>query len=356
LPFPYLPDSDLATNIAALATVVATAAAVTLFCYTLLLRVAASVASRRRQKLLNRWRGLLAEAVRCEDAAVSCALPQYAARDSLDLLEEWSRFCATVTGCAAANLLLLGRRAGFEELAARLLEQRRLGPRLLGIRTLGHLRAQGQWDALAAHVGDPNTALSVTCAAALVEIDTVAALPVVMPSILSRVDWPPVTVAAMLRSAGAEHITIPICRAILEADPATTVRLFGYAVYLRPTVVEQLVETVLRERSEPDVIAAALKASPGVNGVPGLSRLVAHDAWYVRMQAARVLGRCARERDVPDLERLLADREWWVRYRAAQAIVGLPFLGPNALRAIIARQTDRYAIDMMHQAMAEAGL
>ena len=56
------------------------------------------------------------------------------------------------------------------------------------------------------------------------------------------------------------------------------------------------------------------------------------------------------------LESLLDDKEWWVRYRAAQAIASLPFLGPNQLRQIRDRQTDRYAGDMLQQCFAEVGI
>ena len=53
---------------------------------------------------------------------------------------------------------------------------------------------------------------------------------------------------------------------------------------------------------------------------------------------------------------MLTDTEWWVRYRAAQAIAGLPFLGPNALRQLQIRQSDRFAAEILQQVMAEAGL
>ena len=74
------------------------------------------------------------------------------------------------------------------------------------------------------------------------------------------------------------------------------------------------------------------------------------------MQSAKVLGRLGEREHVGLLESLLQDREWWVRYRAAQALVGLPFLGPNALREIQRRQTDRYAVDILDQAFAEVGI
>jgi HEAT repeat protein len=74
------------------------------------------------------------------------------------------------------------------------------------------------------------------------------------------------------------------------------------------------------------------------------------------MQAASLLGRAGNHEDLKALEPLLCDREWWVRYRAAQAMVASPFLGPNALRRIAARQNDRFAQDILQQALAEKGL
>jgi len=271
-------------------------------------------------------------------------------------LEEWNRFRATVTGDSARNLVELARRLELNDVASRLLRKRKLGLRLLAIRTLGHMGDKSYWKDFFEHLDDANTALSVTCAAALIEVDPDAGSPIVMPRILARADWPRVSVAAMLKAAGPTRITLPMCQAILASEPETAVRLLRFAEFLRPENVEQVVEAILRERTEPAVIAAALKAVPGINAVPGITRLAGHEAWYVRMQTARILGRCAEERDLPVLERLLGDREWWVRYRAAQSIVSLPFLGPNGLRALVARQTDRYAIDMMHHAMAEVGL
>jgi HEAT repeat protein len=203
---------------------------------------------------------------------------------------------------------------------------------------------------------DSNIALSVTCAAALVNIDPSEATPILIPRLVLRADWPSASVAKILKFAGPDRVTIPICNAILTSDVPTAVRLLRYSELLRAENVEQLIEEILRERSEPAVLAAALKAVSGSSSVPGILRLARHEAWYVRMQSARLLGRFGQHRDLPELERLLCDSEWWVRYRAAQAIVSLPCLDPRMLRALADRQTDRFAVDMMRHAMAEAGL
>jgi HEAT repeat protein len=59
------------------------------------------------------------------------------------------------------------------------------------------------------------------------------------------------------------------------------------------------------------------------------------------------------EDDVEPLTRLLVDKEWWVRYRAAQALAGLPFLDMTTLRKLTEDQKDRYARDILAQALAE---
>jgi HEAT repeat protein len=104
------------------------------------------------------------------------------------------------------------------------------------------------------------------------------------------------------------------------------------------------------------LLAAALKSVRGQLPITMLEKLTRHKIWFVRMQAATVLGRSGRREDYRILEPLLSDTEWWVRYRAAQAIARLPFLGPNALRKLRDRQVDEYARDILHQALAEVGI
>ena len=143
---------------------------------------------------------------------------------------------------------------------------------------------------------------------------------------------------------------------ILTGDAATSVRLLKYAKLARTETIDLLVEMLLREREEPSVLAAAMKALSSNASLPRIERLAEHEVWYVRMQASKLLGRLGQERDLPLLEKLLTDAEWWVRYRAAQAIVALPFMGPNRLREVRDRQRDHFAADMMQQVMAEVGL
>jgi HEAT repeat protein len=348
--------SELAVAIAAWSTAAAGAMAVLLFLYTLVLRRRTIVGVARREAVVVRWRGIFAAATLSRTEARGGTLPRYRPDEASDLLEEWNRARESVQGDAVANLIVVGERLGLNELAAGMLRRRRLSTRLLGVQTLGHLRDRSEWGRLVELLEHPNTALSLTAARALIDIDARSAAPLVMPQIIGRADWPPTTVSRLLEAAGPDLVTQPLCNAILVSEAQTSVRLLKYAGLARSETVDLLIEMLLRERDEPSLLAAAMKALSGSAALPRIEKLARHDVWYVRMQAAKLLGRLGDERDVELLNGLLTDAEWWVRYRAAQAIVALPFMGPNRLRELRNRQRDHFAADMLTQAMAEAGL
>lgn len=354
--FLSLPGSDLQTAIAAAAALAAVAATLGLFSATLMLRFATLRRGRRRRGVVACWRDVFTAAMLSAREARERELPRCARSERGYVLEEWNSARAAVEGEAVANLVAVAGRIGLDAWARAMLRRRRLGSKLVAIQTLGHLGDASEWSTLAALAEHPNTALSATAALALVQIDVREGLPLVMTQVVARTDWPPTSVSRILKTAGAARITQPLCNAILTSDAATSVRLLRYAELARTETVDQLVELLLRERDEPAVLAAALSAASSQSAVPRLASLACHEAWYVRVQAANVIGRVGDERDVPLLEGLLADAVWWVRYRAAQALVSLPFLGPNRLRQIRNRQTDRFAADIMQQAMAETGL
>lgn len=351
------PGSDLLATIALWVTVVAGITTLLLFAGTMLLRYATNRHERRRRSVIGTWRSTFAAALLSAAAARDCELPRIARWVRPYLLEEWNRVRSLVDGESAANLAALAERLGLEDYARQRLHRHQLHARLLAIQTLGYLGCSAEWDYLHDELlGHANTALSATAALALIQIDPGRGIAEVMPEVIQRADWPRAAVHRILRAAGPALITQPLCHAVVTGDAGTAVRMLRFAELAQTERIDQLVEIVLREREEPVVLAAALRASRNQAGVPRLAQLAGHADWYVRVQAAKLLGRVGGDRDLAVLEQLLADGEWWVRYRAAQSIVQLPFMGPNSLRRLKERQRDRYAADMMQQAMAEVGL
>ena len=327
-------EFDTLTTIALWSIAAVLVTTIVLFVYTVGLRVATVSELQRRQSFLRRWRNVFAASMLSLDSAREQPLPRLWRKDRTDLLDEWNRARSMVDGTAVDNLIELAHRTGIPELAEKLLHRRRVQSRILAVQTVGHLKLAAHRDTVRDLVDHDNTALSITAAAALVDIDPDIGLDTVVPRIVQRRDWPKTRVSIILRQAGSARISEPMYRAIRSADDADKTYLLQFAQLMEAEILDALVSDLLRESRDPGVLNAALKLVSGFAGVPRIAALSQHEAWFVRMQAAKVLGRVGQQEHLSLLEALLSDREWWVRYRAAQAITSLPFLGPNELFSI----------------------
>lgn len=349
-------DFDRLTEIALWAIAGVLVTTLVLFVYTIGLRVATMAAKQRRKNFLARWRDVFASAMLDAKTAAELRLPFVRRSDRIDLLEEWNRTRSMVDGTAVDNLITLAHRTRIPKLAHKRFRSRRMRSRILAVQTLGHLRETSFRDQIAELLEEENTVLSITAAAALVDIDPDYALGLIVPMISKRRDWPKNRVSVLLRDAGSERISEPLFRAIRSAENEDKTYLLQFARLMESETLDAMLGDLIRESNDAGVLNAALKIVRGYHGVPRMAALTQHEAWFVRMQAANVLGRIGQQEHVSLLESLLDDQEWWVRYRAAQAITRLPFLGPNHLRRMRLRQSDRFATDILQQAFAEAGL
>ena len=354
----WLLQSDFDTSVTAAlwSTVVAIASTLVLFLYTLGLRIATTNAERRRIPLIARWQRIFASAVVSDTAGEWSGLPAIKPNQLIDILEEWNLTRTTVAGSATESLISIADHLGFRAAARRMLQKKKIASKLLALQTLGHLRDRESWTAILEAVASPSTAISITAAVSLVDIDAEKAMPELVPLIAVRRDWPQTRVATFLRKAGSNVISVPMCQALRSADPKSQVRLIKFAPLMETEDADAVAGDLVRDSQDAGVLAAALELLSGHGGLPGIEDLAVHEAWFVRLRVAQILGRAGLKEHLPLLEAMLQDPEWWVRYRAAQAIAALPFLGPNALHQMQQRQTDPFARDMLGQAIAEAGL
>lgn len=349
-------DFDTLTTVALWSIAAVLATTVILFVYTVGLRVATISSDQRRRSFLTRWRDVFATSMLSLDSARQQSLPSVRRGDRIDLLEEWNRARSMVDGSAVDNLIELAQRTGIPEVALRLFHSRRIGSKILAVQTIGHLKLTALRDELHDLLDHDNTALSITVASALVDIDPDFGISAVIPMINKRRDWPKTRVSILLRQAGSARISEPMYRAIRSEDDVGKTYLLQFARLVEAEILDALVEDLIRESRNPGVLNAALKLVSGFAGVPRIAALTQHETWFVRMQAAKVLGRVGQEEHLSLLESMLDDSEWWVRYRAAQAITSLPFLGPNQLRKLRMKQSDPFAGDILQQCFAEVGL
>ena len=349
-------EFDAITSIALWSIAAVVVTTIVLFVYTVGLRFATWSGDKRRHSFLLRWRDVFASAALDHDSARTVELPLIRRSDESDLLEEWNRARSIVDGSAADNLIVLADRAGIAGLAEALFRKRSVQSKIMAVQTFGHLRLTDYFDPILALLDHPNTALSITAATSLIEIDAQRGIELVIPKIHLRRDWPRNRVSILLREAGSDLISEPMYRAIRSASNEDRTYLLQFARMMESEVRDAMVEELIRESNDAGLVTSALKLVSGYRGVPRIAALTQHKAWFVRMQSAKVLGRVGQREHLGILESMLDDPEWWVRYRAAQSIVSLPFLGPNELRQLQERQTDRFAVDILQQSFAEAGL
>jgi len=334
-------------------TVAAVLAAILLLLYTIELRIRRRYTERRRARTVAHWRSIIAAAIASPSRLDSLELPKFRFGARQEFLWLWNHTRNMVGGAAGDRLNELVCQLNLVKWVRRRAKHAHLGTRLLAIQTLGYLKDEISWDAILADIDDDNMSISITAAEALADIDPVRAVLILIPKICDRREWPKTHVFRLLQKAGSEAVSEPLYRAIRTGSAADAAYLLPFAVLAEFDVRDAIAAETMANRKDPNAIAAALKISSGYGRTPRLHELSKHRVRYVRMQAARLLGRTGRPEDRQRLEEMLTDEEWWVRYRAALALAGLPDVATADLAAMRARQSDPFARDILEQAIAE---
>ena len=316
--------------------------------------IAMRVGLRRRQRgearALARWRPVLNAAIVGD---ITDTLPALRHGERLPFLRLWAHLQGSLRGEANESLNEVARRAGIDVYARTLLARGARPARLLAALVLGHLHDRAAWPALMRMAESPDDTVSLTALWALVRIDPQAAADYMVPLFIAREDWALSLAAGILQQA-SEPAGAALARHLPQLDAAHLPRGLRIAEALHLTLPAGLLAGALRSDAMP-VVIAALRGLRTPDTIAEVRTLLAHEDWQVRVQAARALGRVGERSDAARLAALLGDAQWWVRYRAAQALLELPALSRADLETLRASLTDRFAADMLSQAMAESG-
>lgn len=245
---------------------------------------------------------------------------------------------------------------GIDRVARRLLEKRSIRKKLLAVVILGQLRDKSQWEKLCQMAVSDHALLSLAAAQAIARIDHEAAAPILVPLVVSRVDWPAAKVASILGEIGPDLVSKPLADAVMGAPNDEMQRLIPYLETCHDTVALPVVRRILKDPPDDKVIGPCLYVIGKFrdkNDLKLVRQYLAHPRWHVRAHAAACLGRIGTKEDEAKLAALLTDPEWWVRYRAAQAIVDLPFSSLERIHKLKELLDDRYARDILEQVIAE---
>ena len=309
--------------------------------------------ARLNERVIAIWRPLLTR-VALEEGEPP-ALPRLPARHLPYLMDEWNALNDVVRGDSGERLNAVARSLGFEVAARRFLRSRQVGRRILGIRTLGHLRDPSSWQPLQEQLASHNALVSFYAAAALVSIDAQRAMPGIMNQLAERESWPGEAMARLLVDAGADVAREPIRALMLSIAPAKIPPLLPWLSRVDAVLGSEVASELLRRHPDDvDIVAAALLVVMEPKLLPALARYADSKDADVRQNLAAAYGRLGALRDVEPVVRLMCDRVWWVRYRAGQALLALRGMTADRLEAIRAQMGDVYARDMLEHVRAEA--
>jgi HEAT repeat protein len=322
----------------------------------------------RRRRFLNVWQPILTSSVEVPSSDV----PRLARRDLTDFLVIWNHLHESLLDESKDHLNQIAKALRIGEQVSGMLRRGNRRERLLAAITLGQLGERAAWDALSQIAQEEDALLSVAAARALIMIDATRAVPLLIPLLTRRPDWPASRVATMLQTAGAAIISGPLARAAIassqearieESNGATgaqainySARLIRYLELADSVSALPAIRAIVGSAHDPETLAACLRLLESAEDLKVVRDCLAHEDWRVRVQAASALGRIGVAEDERRLTPLLSDKEWWVRYRAAQALSRLPSMRTSKLKSLRDEQSDPFARDILAQVVAEVEL
>jgi len=306
-------------------------------------------ATRIGQQAREIWRPILANVLLSYPEHV----PQLQKKHQHVFLQEWNQFYSVLCGEAHIRLQVLANHKRLDLLAHKYINSRNISKQLQGIVTLGKMQDYSVWDRLIDLVHSEHAVLSLTAAQALVDIDNKNAIRFLLPHIIKRRDWPTARTAMLLNAANPSELSVLLKQAIEQSPKEDIPHILRFldSRHFAPEICKLYQQ--LGKSHDNRIIAACINAAKEAEGLQLAREHADNPQWYIRLHVARALGRLGTKADISILLKLLSDPEWWVRYRSAQAIVQMPFIDANELEVLQGQLDDRYARDILHQAISE---
>jgi len=347
----FVNSTDTLVQFGLWASIGAVGITISLILYILLFRFVQLWRNSEQQRFQQTWRPILALC----PTVIPDKLPALSSRDHISMLALWNHYYNIIHGDATGNLLILGDRLQLDRIARIQLFGTNKRQQLIGILTLGHLQSREDWPLLDRFIHQSDTSTSLVSMRALFQINPRRALQTMLPYLVSRTDYPTAQVASLLRKIPSHDICPQLTLHMMLRLDQSSSHLLRLMEACDCTINRQIFTAITQKVPDDHIISTALSLISDPNTLELILPYALHTRWHIRVHAATAIGRLATREHLPALLSLLEDKEWWVRYRSAQAITRLPFLGEEELRGLMSSIDDRYARDMLSQAMAEQG-
>lgn len=317
--------------------------------FTAFLRSSLIIRVRRRKRFLDIWRPIFVSYMMGDKVAIPELEPKY----THEFLIEWNSLYEKMSGIARQQLREFGASYNIAGIAAQLLLHDDRRQRLIGINSLGNVGDMHAWPLLANLAKSEDPLIALASIRSLLKINAQNAIKEYLPIMLTRVDWPLALVSKITREIEPMLVCQELSNLNRFADKQVKARLIQLMQVSKCTSISNTMSQILSHDSDIQIVILCLKNVSNPHDVPLVLKFLSHDDWAVRMTAATALGHIGQRDDAQHLIPLLSDKEWWVRYRAAKSLASLPKMTNEDLLKLRDSLSDRFAKDMITQALAE---
>ncbi|HEY0863888.1 MAG TPA: HEAT repeat domain-containing protein [Lacunisphaera sp.] len=227
-----------------------------------------------------------------------------------------------ITGQDQERLVALMQRVGFVDTARVALRSRRAAERQSACVVLGYYDHPAALDSLRGALRDPDLAVRLTAARALLRKDGIESLRALLEDLNFSPDDPPLMMAEIFGLIPA-RLRPEAIRMLGEPIPDEWKRMLAIALG-RSQVLAAYEALVELSRSRSDRMRAAAWIALRELGDPRVGGIVKEGLADANPSVIRAACACAAEAGepavIPRLQALLADEDWWVRFSAAQAL------------------------------------
>jgi HEAT repeat protein len=268
------------------------------------------------------------------------------------------RHFSVTAGRARERLVELYLRLGFDQMDVKATYSWAWWKRASGVRGLGELENDAYRSVFLRCLRDKHELVAIEAAKALGILGDARGLDALADMVRHPSRWAALLLSDVAQRIGEEGLVL--LRRLITDDPRPAVRATaldavriardsGSIDRIRPLLAAP--DKELRTRT-----IKALSEMGAVDAVPDILKLLGDDAWEVRAQAVKAVGRLGGDEQVfRALRWALSDPSWWVRVNAAQALASLGEKGQAVLSEVSRTSPDAFARDIAQQVMRSGG-
>jgi hypothetical protein len=307
----------------------------------------------REEHFREKWRVLIVKSFASKSIP---QVPTIGKAETYEFMHLWNYYQQLLRGPELETLSEIAVITGIDQRARTLIKSRTIRNKLIAIETVGHLKDKAAWGSLVDIVKSKNMILVVAAARAMIMVDTEAAIPHIIPMVISNSGRAPDLLVGILGQARSEKVLTPLVEATIHATEELTVRVTRYLEAIGKDLALPFIYRIAQEKSNSEITLVCIRAigrTGDCDYIGYVRENATHPDWPVRVQAATALGKIGTKEDIPLLLKLLSDKFWWVRYRAGQALARTSFCGIPKLGELKEGLSDKFAIDMIDHVSAE---